>query len=207
VLTFPILNPPPPWPRFSTHVELWHGCLEAQAVNIQTHGVDPTRGAHAADFGRGFYTTTLRWQAEEWARKRYIDTLTKIMRIGGPLPTPPAIIRFRVPLTALAPLQSLSFVRGEHDEERFWSLVHHCRRSPDRPHPPHDHLYPNAAAPGWYDVVMGPVAAFWEQRVAMVGSDQLSFHTDAAATVLNSLLGGPDFGIHVLPVPVSRGTP
>ncbi len=37
---------------------------------------------------------------------------------------------------------------------------------------------------GWYDVVSGPVAAFWDQRVAMQDSDQFSFHTRAAVAVL-----------------------
>jgi len=32
----------------------------------------------------------------------------------------------------------------------------------------------------WYDTASGPVAAFWEQRVAMQGADQFSFHTQKA---------------------------
>lgn len=44
------------------------------------------------------------------------------------------------------------------------------------------------ARAGWYDRVSGPVAAFWEQRVAMLGADQISFHTADAASVLNALV-------------------
>ncbi|HQU46008.1 MAG TPA: hypothetical protein PK867_24560, partial [Pirellulales bacterium] len=45
---------------------------------------------------------------------------------------------------------------------------------------------------GWYDVVSGPVAAFWDQRVAMLGADQIGFHTMDAVTVLNSLVFAGD---------------
>ena len=40
----------------------------------------------------------------------------------------------------------------------------------------------------WYDMVCGPVAAFWQQRSAMLDADQYSFHTVAAEKVLNSVL-------------------
>jgi hypothetical protein len=33
------------------------------------------------------------------------------------------------------------------------------------------------AKSGWFDIVTGPVAAFWEQRVLMKDADQISFHT------------------------------
>jgi hypothetical protein len=35
----------------------------------------------------------------------------------------------------------------------------------------HDHKRPPK---GWYQLVSGPVAAFWKQRVAMVEADQFS---------------------------------
>lgn len=40
---------------------------------------------------------------------------------------------------------------------------------------------------GWYELVSGPVAAFWEQRVAMEDSDQFSFHGEGIR-VLNALI-------------------
>ncbi|SRR5712692_3983659 len=40
---------------------------------------------------------------------------------------------------------------------------------------------------GWYELVVGPVAAFWTQRVAMNGADQISFHENGIK-VLNDLI-------------------
>jgi hypothetical protein len=68
-------------------------------------------------------------------------------------------------------------VRGDFDAEHYWSLVHHCRLGAA------DHARPVS---GWYDVVYGPVAAFWNQRMAIGDADQISFHTAAAETLLNN---------------------
>ncbi|MFO0850844.1 MAG: DUF3990 domain-containing protein [Gemmataceae bacterium] len=184
----PILNPPPAWKSFSSHVELYHGCVLSAARSIHRHGVDPTRGDPRTDFGRGFYATTLRRQARDWAVKRHLE-LPPAARPSDP----PVVLRFRLPLDRLAPLHSLAFVRGDYHDDRFWSLVHHCRRSPRPPSAPHDHLYTGSARrTGWYDVVVGPVAAFWQQRVAMTGADQISFHTRRAARRLTRLIRSGD---------------
>ena len=68
-------------------------------------------------------------------------------------------------------LISLQFVRGDYGYDDYWSLVQHCRQS--TPTAVNDHRRP---ATGWYDIVSGPVTAFWTQRGAMVDSDQFSFH-------------------------------
>jgi hypothetical protein len=66
-------------------------------------------------------------------------------------------------------------------------LVHHCRQGGN------GHLFPGRTPPDdWYDGVSGPVAAFWEQCVVMKDADQYSFHTPAAARILNELLGSGD---------------
>jgi hypothetical protein len=64
----PILHPPPAWTTsdYSRHVVLWHGCLRSQLRSIR-HGIDPTKGDPATDFGRGFYTSTVVRQARHWA--------------------------------------------------------------------------------------------------------------------------------------------
>jgi hypothetical protein len=48
---------------------------------------------------------------------------------------------------------------------------------------------------GWYDIVSGPVAAFWKQRSPMADSDQVSFHTQGACKLLTDLmkLGCPNY--------------
>ena len=47
-----------------------------------------------------------------------------------------------------------------------------------------DHGRPASQGP-YYDLVYGPVAAFWNQRMSIADADQLSFHTAAAEAVLN----------------------
>jgi hypothetical protein len=101
------------------------------------------------------------------------------------------VIRLRVPLDRLARLDSLHFVLGDYNQDRFWSLVHHCRQS--TLHAVRSHARPGRRSPDdWYDVVSGPVAAFWDQRVAMMGADQFSFHTARAARVLNQVVRSKD---------------
>ncbi|HYV34239.1 MAG TPA: hypothetical protein VE988_00960 [Gemmataceae bacterium] len=98
---------------------------------------------------------------------------------------------------SLDKLLSLAFVTGSYDNEDYWSLVQHCRQSTPAT------VYNHARLPGaWYDVVLGPVAAFWQQRVAMQDADQFSFHTKAGIDILDALIqqglksgpnGDPDY--------------
>jgi hypothetical protein len=90
----------------------------------------------------------------------------------------PAVLEITLDRIALGQLETLAFVRGEREAEDFWSLVSHCRSGAT------DHARHGREA--CYDVVIGPVAAFWQQRVSMLGADQISFHTERAQRLLNS---------------------
>jgi hypothetical protein len=75
-------------------------------------------------------------------------------------------------------------VRGSFDADDYWSLVFHCRSG----NPGHRRGGPVP----FYDVVVGPVAAFWQQRLAIQDVDQVSFHTQPAIDLLaKSIKGGP----------------
>jgi hypothetical protein len=91
--------------------------------------------------------------------------------------TAPAVIELTISRVSLAALDALVFVRGDFDAEDFWSLVHHCRKGA---------LDHGRSSSGYYDVVYGPVAAFWNQRMIVADADQISFHTARAENVLNS---------------------
>ena len=101
------------------------------------------------------------------------------------------VLKFRLKLENLAPLESLHFVLGDYDDERFWSLVQHCRQSTTGM--TRTHLHPTRPN-GWYDIVTGPVADFWRQRSTMRQADQISFHTTGAVDLLNDMIrsGSPD---------------
>lgn len=180
-----ILNPAPPWEsERSEYVILWHGCTAGDKDGIEASGIDLAHCRPDRDFGRGFYTTTIRRQAAYWAWKRRV-----VLEEQGTVAPLAVVLRFRVPRVTLANLSSLHFVRGDFDNEDYWSLVQHCRQSVPAAGTGkaviHNHHGPKR---GWYDMVTGPVAAFWEQRIAMAGSDQVSFHTPKAIRVFNELI-------------------
>ena len=151
-----------PW--FDQDIVLYHGTREAHFSNISL-GVNLNRCPHMNDFGRGFYTTTSRQQAERWAVELAIEK--------GDVP---AVISYAVARDSLARLDCLFFVRGTTNAFDYWDFVLHCRKARG------DH---NRAHAGWYDLVVGPVSGSLKKRTIMPGSDQISFHTPAAISVLN----------------------
>jgi hypothetical protein len=183
----PILDPAPDWvdpgnaDDPSRSIVLWHGCTSDDYRNIvASGGIDPRVGRSNVDFGQGFYTTTRERQARHWAWERYFDA-----PLGTPGPVSPVTLRFRVPLVDLAPLDSLHFVLGDFDDERYWSLVQYCRQSPGGGPARHHH---SPISGNWYDIVTGPVADFWRQRSTMRTGDQVSFHSGRSVAVLNALI-------------------
>jgi hypothetical protein len=160
-----LLYPPPNWRN--QPVVLYHGTTVGAAEAILADGVTIEGRRSDRDFGAGFYTTTLQRQARHWAWRR-------VEQEAG---TEPAVVRFEVDRDELARLESLAFVRGDYEAEDFWSFVVHCRTQRTR----HARL---SGVP--YDVVSGPVTAFWDQRATMPDSDQVSFHTAEAVRVLNT---------------------
>jgi hypothetical protein len=190
----PILNPAPPWrPDLSDYIVLYHGCTAFDKNRIEANGIDVNVCRVDTDFGRGFYTTTIERQARHWAWDRYYKWLADPASVGK-TGNQPVVLRFRVRRytrvgsrkfldRGIDKLSSLHFVVGDYDSGDFWGLVQHCRRSTLTAI--HDHRRPSG---GWYDLVTGPVAAFWQQRVAMLSADQLSFHTVAGQSILNALI-------------------
>ena len=90
--------------------------------------------------------------------------------------TLPSVIKIVIRRDDLTGLESLAFVRGDFHAEDYWSLVHYCRKS----------ALNRARLSGYYDVIYGPVAAFWNQRMAIANVDQISFYTSAAEAVSNA---------------------
>src|SRR6266404_5193301 len=194
----PLLNPAPPWqPDRSEFAILWHGCTAFDKNAIEKHGIDLRCCAVDTDFGRGFYTTTLQRQAQQWAWNRFYRQKANPQRTGNQ----PVILRFRVRRYSLvkaksvldrglAKLKNLAFVIPDYMNDDFWSLVQHCRRSVPEDKSRgikevvHNHKKPPS---GWYELVSGPVAAFWEQRIAMDDGDQFSFH-ESGVRLLNALI-------------------
>jgi hypothetical protein len=154
----PIYSPARPWtPPQSRYIRLYHGCTSHDARDIATHGIDLSRCRVDTDFGRGFYTTTVKYQACQWAWTRFYDPAVSRIR-----PNQPVILRFRVDRDDLAGLVSISFVLGGRSERAgFWSLIQHCRQS--TPSAINDHRGPVSLPDGtrWYDMACGPVSAFW----------------------------------------------
>jgi Protein of unknown function (DUF3990) len=193
----PIYDSSPSWlSGVSDSITLYHGCTDFDRLAIESGRIDPKRGnLHVdvrlgrinTDFGRGFYTTTVERQARQWAWQRYYDP--KFKRKTGNSPT---VLVFKVQRSELAKLKSLCFaLAGYNSSNGYWSLVQHCRQSDPNLTPPliQDHDGPvSDGANRWFDICYGVVSAFWRQQVAMLDADQVSFHTDAAASILDSLI-------------------
>jgi len=160
---------PPAWSNGP--LVLYHGTLTIYTASIQA-GVNPSKGRAGTDFGQGFYTTTVERQAKSWA---WLTAAAST--VGGTAGAKGAVVRLEVDRDALAQLDSIAFIRGGYDAEDFWSLVFHCRSGAP------GHLRSSAAS--YYDVAYGPVAAFWMQRNAMNGADQISFHSNACQPILS----------------------
>jgi hypothetical protein len=162
----PVLYPPPFW--MNQDIVLYHGTVDASAIAIVNGPIRTHFGRTHTDFGPEFYTTTLLRQAHTWAAQ-----------IAATKPgTHPAVVELQVSRADLAGLESLAFVRGDFHADDFWSLIHHCRKGAT------DHGRPAPLA-AYYDVVYGPVAAFWNQRMSIADADQLSFHTTPSELALN----------------------
>lgn len=155
-----------PLPWTNQRLPLYHGTLDVFVQSI-LGGIQLTHSRPHADFGRGFYLTTAEPQATSWAWQ------LSLRRPG----TLPAVIRFDVDRDRLVTLETLFFVRGAYDADDFWGLVFHCRSGAM------DHG--RSGSRRWYDVVVGPVAASWRQRLSIQDTDQVSFHTDRAVGLLN----------------------
>jgi Protein of unknown function (DUF3990) len=150
-------------------IRLYHGTVLPFAEMIIADGVRISTGRPNTDFGPGFYTTTLERQAQYWA-----------YQLGQKHPgEAAAVVAVDVGRDKLAALDTLAFVRGDFHAEDFWSFVVHCRSGAGDHRRAH---HPD----GLYDLVVGPVASFWQQRVTMDGADQVSFHTPTAEIILNS---------------------
>jgi hypothetical protein len=80
----------------------------------------------------------------------------------------PVMVVYEVDRDALAKQDTLAFVYGVFDAEDFWSLVFYCRTSGPGSTPwnyGHNRIAPHDTLDGnYYDIVIGPVAAFWQQR-------------------------------------------
>jgi Protein of unknown function (DUF3990) len=164
--TTPIIYPPPIWT--DQDLVLFHGTMDAYAAAIVKGPVLTSLGRKGTDFGPGFYTTTLLAQAHTWAAQIAATVLG----------ANPAVVEIVASRTSLAGLEALAFARADFHAEDFWSFIHHCRKGAA------DHGRHGLKRS--YDIVYGPVAAFWNQRMIIADADQISFHSTDAEAVLNA---------------------
>jgi hypothetical protein len=155
---------------------LYHGCDDVSARAINSGGVSLRLCHPRTDFSRGFYTTTVRHQAQQWANTR----VRRLRRAAGVSGTPVAtLLEYCVDREQLAGLEALVLVvEGSPPSSDFWKFIGHCRggtathKAVGRPN-------------SYYEVVLGLVS-LWPQTLVIKDCDQVSFHSTAALAVLSS---------------------
>jgi hypothetical protein len=122
-------------------------------------------------------------QARQWAWARFYHP--DVAQEKG---NQPVLLKFVLDRHKLAKRTCISFVLGGTSRNDFWSLVQHCRQSCGTPI--RDQKGPVYLSDGtcWYDVAVGPVAAFWRQKYTMHETDQISFHTVYGIELLNDAI-------------------
>ena len=170
---------------------LYHGCSNQSLFPInrtgivvggEPHNISPTAGALRPDFGSGFYTTTWRHQAMNWANLRVLKERARHPGVKA------VVLSMRLARNRFANLQSLVF---PSERDNFHSFVAYCRSGGT----PHAHL---GYRSGPYDVIAGPVTVA-RQTLIIGGADQVSFHTVVGTGAISNveilLLGNPTFDV------------
>lgn len=151
---------------------VYHGTSLANAQLIRLFGIDLANRRQMTDFGKGFYTTTQWDQAAVWATQ----TSRRVLAETGQ-PSPPGIVVFTIDPSAWTRLFGRTFLAWPQLDPHGTDFVRHCRTM-------------NALIHG-YDYIYGPVYRQpWENPTPILGRDQLSVHTNRAATLLDQGLVG-----------------
>jgi hypothetical protein len=160
---------PPGWTN--QEMVLYHGTTAAAAREIAAGKIALHHGRRGVDFGPGFYTTTIEAQARRWAARR-----------AGLSGRKAAVVEMLLRREEVASLQFMAFVDKDARAEQFWAFVHYCRSGATD----HGRDLQGTSALGYYDVVFGPVAAYWNRSMEIGRADQVSFHTEEAVRLLNT---------------------
>src|SRR5687767_7918377 len=107
-------NIPPIWEN--QDLVLYHGTLKRFAEAIIQNGIDLSKSQAKRDFGLGFYTTTILYQAEDWAWQALHGKNALADDV-------PAVLRYQVQRESLAKLESLWFIDAQRSNEDFWSFI------------------------------------------------------------------------------------
>ena len=161
-----IVFPPPSW--LNQDIIVYHGTVDTFATAIVSGPILVSLGKPCTDFGPGFYTTTLKRQAQMWAAQ------ISASRRG----TNPAVIEITIKRLSLASLETVAFVRGDFDADDYWSLIHHCRKGAFH--------HGRPAPPSVLRCGLRPRGRILEPENDWSDADQISFYTASAERLLNS---------------------
>ena len=138
-------------------VDFYHGTNSISAGNIRKNGVNLSSSKKALDFGPGFYTTTNKQQAIEWAARKAEGE----------------VVHFRLSGSALSNMNNLSFNGATSSWGRF---VRHFRKKGKM------HSYDTVSGP-----MLRNVQGFLRKgKDPRASGQQTSWHTQEAIDILNS---------------------
>jgi hypothetical protein len=152
---------------------------------MSSGGPNPSLGRGAADFGQGFYVTSVLHQAQQWANQKVRNLPVRLLGTPGAVA---AVLTFRMDRDAAGKYgDHLTFVIAD---AQFYDFVLFNRlgsathgRTGGRP----------------YDLVYGPVAAF-PQTITYANCDQICFVAGGRALgALSGPTGTPSQGNPLFP--------
>ncbi|MDD9968251.1 MAG: DUF3990 domain-containing protein [Myxococcales bacterium] len=141
-------------------VTLFHGTSAQGARGIRAAGIDLGKANPRADFGRGFYTTRSRAQAEKWVRARHP---------GG------EVLEFRVPRSELERLRTLDI--GSKPGGSLARFFRHNRLG--------GRMHSDSVVEG---PLLGNPGRFLRGEAPRLFGQQTTFHTDEALRLLERSL-------------------
>jgi len=165
------------WTNASARV--YHGTTLTNARQIATYGINPHAGRGAADFGQGFYVTSVLHQAQQWANQ-------KVRNLPPHVPDIAAVLTFDMDRDRAAACEHLAFVVADSDYHdfvlfnRLGSLTHHRK----------------GGVP--YELVYGPVAAY-PQSITYANCDQICCIGTNAVAALGAPVGSIATGSPLFP--------
>ncbi|WP_161946578.1 DUF3990 domain-containing protein [Ureibacillus xyleni] len=99
----------------------YHGTIKRYGEYIESNGINLDKSRFATDFGKGFYVTNNKYQAEKWAKIKYQDNIDKFSSED----IKPVVVYFALDINKITGLSGCIFEEPNLDWGNF---ILDCRK-------------------------------------------------------------------------------